>query len=453
MHHDLKKLPNGNYLSLDRKDRTITNFPINFFDSNIIEDAEVIDDVVIEIDPSGRIINEWSMMDLLDPRRIGFLSLKKIAGSYDWGHANSISYDSEQNSILVSLRAQDAVVSFNKTLGTLNWILGNHDNWDESIREYLLNPVGGVEWPFGQHDIQPLGNNRYSLFDNGNYRVTPFNSELLEVPDEKTFSRSIIYQIDPLAKTISTVSEYRPDPVLFSRAVGSTQLLPDSRNILSNFGVLTEMPDSNIKSAKIIETNGTHLSEVVSTISVSNSSSNWGVRVYRAWKLPIDYQATATVHSTPKVEIYLLDPLDDSRNFCIDIVGSKANANSQRGLQAHTCYSYQGEISVDQGFDKNLIKENVFFMPSFDVCMTSNSSDSNLALSFCNGSESQKFRFLTNGNIVVNSNPNLCITVAQNEAREGGGGNPIHLIRELKIEECRESLSIYQSWGTRSSDL
>ena len=92
-------------------------------------------------------------------------------------------------------------------------------------------------------------------------------------------------------------------------------------------------------------------------------------------------------------------------------------------------------------------------MPSFDVCMTSNSSDSNLALSFCNGSESQKFRFLTNGNIVVNSNPNLCITVAQNEAREGGGGNPIHLIRELKIEECRESLSIYQSWGTRSSDL
>jgi hypothetical protein len=150
------------------------------------------------------------------------------------------------------------------------------------------------------------------------------------------------------------------------------------------------------------------------------------------------------------VEIYLLDPLEDSRNFCIDIVGSKANADTQSGLQAHTCYSYQGEISVDQGFDKQRISEQEFFMPSFEVCMTFNSTDNDLALSVCNGSELQKFTFLTNGNIVVNSDPNLCVTVDQNDAREGGGGNPIHLIRELKIEECQESLSIYQSWGTRS---
>ena len=150
------------------------------------------------------------------------------------------------------------------------------------------------------------------------------------------------------------------------------------------------------------------------------------------------------------VEIYLLDPLEDSRNFCIDIVGSKANADIQSGLQAHTCYSYQGEISVDQGFDKQRISEQEFFMPSFEVCMTFNSTDNDLALSVCNGSELQKFTFLTNGNIVVNSDPNLCVTVDQNDAREGGGGNPIHLIRDLQIEECQESLSIYQSWGTRS---
>jgi hypothetical protein len=151
------------------------------------------------------------------------------------------------------------------------------------------------------------------------------------------------------------------------------------------------------------------------------------------------------------VEIYLLDPLEDSRNFCIDIVGSKASADTQRGLQAHTCYSYQGEIAVDQGFDKNRISEYEFFMPSFEVCMTFNITDNDLALSVCNGSELQKFTFLTNGNIVVNSDPNLCVTADQSGAREGGGGDPVHLIRELKIEECRESLSIYQSWGTRSS--
>lgn len=291
MHHDLKKLPNGNFLSLDRKDRTVTSFPIDVSDQSLIADVEVIDDVVIEIDPFGNTVNEWSMMDMLDSRRIGFLSLKQIRGSYDWGHANSVSYDEEQDSILVSLRAQDAIVSFDKASGTLNYILGNHNNWDSDLQEYLLNPVGEVDWPYGQHDIQPLGQNKYSLFDNGNYRASPFSVVTEDTITEATYSRSVVYEVDPVARTISTLFEFRPDPAIFARAVGSTQVLPETGNMLSNFGVLTELPDSTVRSAKIIETSGSDLSEVVSTISVSNSISDWGVRVYRAWKLPVDYRS------------------------------------------------------------------------------------------------------------------------------------------------------------------
>jgi len=33
---------------------------------------------------------------------------------------------------------------------------------------------------------------------------------------------------------------------------------------------------------------------------------------------------------------------------------------NQLGLQAHSCYSYQGQIAVDQAFDKNLLKQNSF---------------------------------------------------------------------------------------------
>lgn len=47
------------------------------------------------------------------------------------------------------------------------------------------------------------------------------------------------------------------------------------------------------------------------------------------------------------VEVVLADHLDDRRGFCIDIVGYKQRAKPQRGLQAHSCYSYQGEIGVD----------------------------------------------------------------------------------------------------------
>ena len=50
-------------------------------------------------------------------------------------------------------------------------------------------------------------------------------------------------------------------------------------------------------------------------------------------------------------EIYLLEQLNENRGYCIYIKGSKLNADPDNGLQAHTCYSYQGEVSVDQGFD------------------------------------------------------------------------------------------------------
>ena len=64
------------------------------------------------------------MMDILDPRRLGFLSLRQIRGSYDWAHANAVAYNDADDSISVSLRHQDAVVNFDRTTGDLNWIFG-----------------------------------------------------------------------------------------------------------------------------------------------------------------------------------------------------------------------------------------------------------------------------------------------------------------------------------------
>ena len=48
------------------------------------------------------------------------------------------------------------------------------------------------------------------------------------------------------------------------------------------------------------------------------------------------------------VEIHLIDLLDEDRGYCLDIKGFKSKAKIDRGLQAHTCYSYQGNIAVDQ---------------------------------------------------------------------------------------------------------
>ena len=153
------------------------------------------------------------------------------------------------------------------------------------------------------------------------------------------------------------------------------------------------------------------------------------------------------------VEVYLLNNLNESRGFCIDMRGYKSNGDINKSLQAHTCYSYQGEIAVDQGFDKLKISQDQFLIEYFNVCMEASEikSSSSLVLSDCDGNDKQKFILKSNGNIHPVNDFNLCLTVSE-EFREGGGGNPTHLIRNLSIEICDDSLSLRQKWGNRKSN-
>jgi len=80
------------------------------------------------------------------------------------------------------------------------------------------------------------------------------------------------------------------------------------------------------------------------------------------------------------LEIKLINNLDDQRGFCVDIKGHKNRAKIERGLQAHTCYSYQGDIGVDQGLDANRLKQKELFFPNFNVCVHPSSYNNPLSL-------------------------------------------------------------------------
>ena len=151
------------------------------------------------------------------------------------------------------------------------------------------------------------------------------------------------------------------------------------------------------------------------------------------------------------VEIYLLNQLDDPRGFCIDIRGHKLKAKIDKGLQAHTCYSYQGEISPDQGFNSLKLTKNQFILPSFNVCMEASSlkASTNLKLGKCDRNKLQNFEWSNKNEIRLISNRKLCLTVDQGQSKEGGGGSPVHLMRNLSLELCAESLNPYQTWSVR----
>ena len=151
------------------------------------------------------------------------------------------------------------------------------------------------------------------------------------------------------------------------------------------------------------------------------------------------------------VEIYLLNQLDDPRGFCIDIRGHKLKAKIDKGLQAHTCYSYQGEISPDQGFNSIELTRNQFILPYFNVCMEASSltPSANLRLRKCDRNKLQNFEWSNKNKIQLISNRKLCLTVDQGPSKKGGGGSPVHLIRDLSLKLCSKSLNLYQVWAIR----
>ncbi|MEL6547364.1 MAG: hypothetical protein AAFQ82_22260, partial [Myxococcota bacterium] len=75
---------------------------------------------------------------------------------------------------------------------------------------------------------------------------------------------------------------------------------------------------------------------------------------------------------TDGVEIALQARLDGiTSEYCLDIAGGNRNVDPAKGLQAHTCYSYQGQLGSDQVFDPQKLKDDgLLFMPAYEVCVT-----------------------------------------------------------------------------------
>ena len=152
------------------------------------------------------------------------------------------------------------------------------------------------------------------------------------------------------------------------------------------------------------------------------------------------------------VEIVLTDRLDEPRGYCLDIVGNKESATPGRGLQAHSCYSYQGQLGVDQAFDAERLKAGEYYLPWFKVCLSSGSPQEGapLNLSACDGQPAQRFDLTAAGQIVPRSAPGLCVTVADGRGAPGGGGRPVHLLRRLTLEPCSETHAARQKWRLRA---
>ena len=303
-HHDFVELPNGNFLLLSTEHRVIDDWYTSETDPDAPRaPANVIADLVVEFTPEGEVIDEWSLFDILDINRIGYNSLREdfwanhydgvVEGIvHDWTHGNALIYEEEDNSFLMSVPYQDAVIKVSMDTGELVWILGNHDNWNEPWSDKLLTPVGDVEWSYKHHAISHTEHGTYLLFDNGTARSSPFEEKM---PLADSYSRAVEYSVNEETMEVSQPWVYGPEQeVYYGRYLGDVDWHPQADTVMINVGgAETNAEGVNVppgqaqRWARLMEVTHTDPPEKVWEMRLQQDDSNWAI--YRGDRLPSLY--------------------------------------------------------------------------------------------------------------------------------------------------------------------
>jgi hypothetical protein len=215
-------------------------------------------------------------------------------------HANALVDDTNDNSILVSMRNQNAIFKFSRSTGQLKWILGPHALWGMDWQQYLLTPVGApFDWNYGQHapEITPEGT--LLVFNDNPYQASPYDSW---VADQDNHSSAVEYYIDETNMTVSEVwnSAWQTNQDrLYAPIVGRVQWLPKTRNIFVTYGYVTYMNGvaTHGVMARLVEYTHEPVPKILYAVSFaydgSVNSSSSGYYTYRAYQIPHLYSHLA----------------------------------------------------------------------------------------------------------------------------------------------------------------
>lgn len=296
-HHDVAIVHGAtDFVGLTRYGLPVTDWPVDYDDPDIVADATIADDVMLWFSESGAVLGEVALSTVLPVDRIGYDSLEVVQpdGWADWAHANAIEMDVD-GKLIVSLRHLDCVIKLDPVTGQLDWILGNHDNWDPAWQPYLLQPEGAdFRWAYHQHAVGRVRTaltSTYTMFDNANYQASPHTGQPIA---ENPVSRVVQFTVDPVAMTVTQDWSFEETSVgrLFSYAVGEADTL-DNGNVLATFGILTGDEDGTNEeagrgenSARLVEfdpISGAEAWHVHISTTASENPDGWSV--YRSHRI------------------------------------------------------------------------------------------------------------------------------------------------------------------------
>jgi len=195
-YHALQVLPNGHSFVLCMADTQHVNMDTVVVGG--VDTAHVMGNVIQEIDSEKRVIWQWRSWDHLnitdtDP------SFDLTSPVISYCHINSIDVVDEDN-IIISIRHFNEITGINRKNGRIKWRLGGKKNQFKNDDPREL---------YHQHDARFLGDNKISVFDNGDYNTSN--------------SRAVIYQLDTTNFTAHLVKEIYHVPIVWGKVMGNIQ--------------------------------------------------------------------------------------------------------------------------------------------------------------------------------------------------------------------------------------
>ena len=231
--HDFLALANGNYIlfAYDPQPYAMDTV-VTGGDPNAIVEGLVIQ----ELDANHNLVFEWKSWDHFHVTDNTYLSpWTSTSFNFDFIHANAIDIDFDGH-LLVSCRGLDEITKIHRTTGEIIWRWGGSQTDITFINDY----------PFThQHSIRSLGENRYLLYDNGNYSGQYY-------PSGNNVSRAVEYELDTNLMEAKKVWEFIHPDSLYTPSIGGVQRLPNGNTLidfgnlqLSNMGSIVTEVDSN----------------------------------------------------------------------------------------------------------------------------------------------------------------------------------------------------------------
>ena len=132
--------------------------------------------MIAEVDQNGNVVDEWRLAEILDPYRDNVMKvldqgavclnidasqagktltaeeIAKLDASdkfgdivgtgpgRNWAHVNSVDYDPEDDSIIISSRHQSAIIKIGRDK-KVKWILSSPEGWKKGWAEKVLTPI------------------------------------------------------------------------------------------------------------------------------------------------------------------------------------------------------------------------------------------------------------------------------------------------------------------------